>query len=202
MSAKDKHSHYSAGDIFKYLRGDLSAREMQAMEAAALEDPFLADALEGMGKDHSLRGEEAFREDMVGLKNRLDARIAGKDRSVVLPFYRSAWKVAAAILLLAGLGAITYRALFRGASSEPSLASAENKMAPAGKATTPASPQEDRAAASQSPTDQTVLIGNPSIRISKKKTGRPGSVIVPRKTDQSAKRDIQKRSLCYRRIRR
>ncbi len=161
MSAKDKHSHYSAGDIFKYLRGDLSAREMQAMEAAALEDPFLADALEGMGKDHSLRGEEVFREDMAGLKNRLDARIAGKYRSVVLPFYRSAWKVAAAILLLAGLGTITYRALLRGPSPESSLARTENKMAPpAGKATTPASPKEDRAAAGQTstgknPTDQT-----------------------------------------------
>ncbi len=58
MNANDKYKHYSAADIREYLRGDLSAREMQALEAAALEDPFLADALEGMEKDHLLRGEE------------------------------------------------------------------------------------------------------------------------------------------------
>ena len=38
---------YSAEDIRKYLDGRLSDPEMQAMEKAALDDPFLADAIEG-----------------------------------------------------------------------------------------------------------------------------------------------------------
>ena len=41
---------YSATDIQKYLKGELSAREMHELEKAALEDPFLADALEGIGQ--------------------------------------------------------------------------------------------------------------------------------------------------------
>lgn len=125
MSANDKYKHYSAADIRKYLQGDLSAREMQALEAAALEDPFLADALEGIEKDRQLRGETAFREDLAGLKERLDLRIAKKNKGTVLPFYHSGWRAIAAIIILVSLGAITYRYVLHGRSSTPPLASAE-----------------------------------------------------------------------------
>jgi hypothetical protein len=100
MSPNDKYKHYSAADIRKYLQGDLSAREMQALEAAALEDPFLADALEGMEKDRQLRGDAPFREDLAALKERLDQRIAKKNRAVVLPLYHSAWRATAAVIIL------------------------------------------------------------------------------------------------------
>jgi hypothetical protein len=39
--------NYTAADIEKYWKGTLSAAEMHAMEKAAMDDPFLADALEG-----------------------------------------------------------------------------------------------------------------------------------------------------------
>jgi hypothetical protein len=42
--------HYSADDIRKYLEGQLTNAEMQAMEKAVLEDPFLSDAMEGFEK--------------------------------------------------------------------------------------------------------------------------------------------------------
>jgi cytoskeletal protein RodZ len=124
LNTSDKYRHYSAADIQKYLRGDLSAREMQALEAAALEDPFLADALEGMESDSLRRGEGKFGEDMALLKDRLARRLAEKEKGIVMPLYRSVWKVAAAVILLAGLGAITYRYLLNGRPSTPALASA------------------------------------------------------------------------------
>ena len=38
---------YSADDIARYWEGKMSPQEMHALEAAAMEDPFLADALDG-----------------------------------------------------------------------------------------------------------------------------------------------------------
>ena len=38
---------YSAEDIERYLRGQMSAKDMHNLERAALQDPFLADAIEG-----------------------------------------------------------------------------------------------------------------------------------------------------------
>ena len=46
---KEHISQYSAADIQRYVQGKLSAAEMHAMEKAALDDPFLADAMEGYG---------------------------------------------------------------------------------------------------------------------------------------------------------
>jgi len=45
--------NYTAADIEKYWKGKLSSAEMHAMEKAAMDDPFLADALEGY-KDTNL----------------------------------------------------------------------------------------------------------------------------------------------------
>jgi hypothetical protein len=126
LNTNDKYNHYSIADIRKYLQGDLSAREMQALEAEALEDPFLADALDGIENDLRLRGEVAFQKDMSTLRDRLARRLSEKDKGLVMPLYRSVWKVAAAIILLAGLGAITYRYLLTGPSA-PTIASTVTK---------------------------------------------------------------------------
>ena len=47
MSRDNKNMIYTAGDIEQYLAGKLSPRQMHAMEKAALDDPFLAEAMEG-----------------------------------------------------------------------------------------------------------------------------------------------------------
>jgi hypothetical protein len=39
--------NYTAQDIERYYSGQMPAEEMHALEKAALEDPFLADALDG-----------------------------------------------------------------------------------------------------------------------------------------------------------
>jgi hypothetical protein len=47
MDLEKKHIIYTAEDILEYLSGKLSPSEMHAMEKAALDDPFLAEAMEG-----------------------------------------------------------------------------------------------------------------------------------------------------------
>ena len=52
--------HYSAEDIQKYLQGKLNAAEMHALEKMALDDPFLAEAIEG------------YRDNVVNLSSDMD----------------------------------------------------------------------------------------------------------------------------------
>ena len=95
MSNQDKHiARWSASDVQKYLKGELSAREMNQLERAALEDPFLADALEGLSQRPAIPRSN----DLDELRTRLNARVSKKKRSI-------GWiKMAAAIAVLIGLG--------------------------------------------------------------------------------------------------
>jgi hypothetical protein len=103
MSDTGKHIvHYSAADIQKYLKGELSARDMYEMEKAALDDPFLADALEGFEQ------RPAVAADLQELHARLTARVNEKDKPRILIF-RTPWlRLAAAAVLLLGLGGAAY----------------------------------------------------------------------------------------------
>ena len=47
MSEEKRHIVYTAADIQKYLTGQMSNAEMHAIEKAAMEDPLLAEAIEG-----------------------------------------------------------------------------------------------------------------------------------------------------------
>ncbi len=109
--ATDKHTqHYTAADIEKYHKGLLSAKEMHDLEKAALDDPFLADALEG----YATRGVNVAA-DIAELKKRLEEKTektkvvplsTGKPSS--FPFLR----VAAMVILIAGAGVLTYQFAF------------------------------------------------------------------------------------------
>src|SRR5437764_112698 len=78
MNEDKNHINYSAMDIEKYHRGELSPAAMHAMEMAALDDPFLADAMEGY---MVASGKNSMTKDNIPeLKQRLAERIAKKDR--------------------------------------------------------------------------------------------------------------------------
>lgn len=47
MANNNPHINYSQADIERYLQGKMTHAEMHALEKAALQDPFLADAIEG-----------------------------------------------------------------------------------------------------------------------------------------------------------
>ncbi len=79
-------------DIDKYLRGEMSPAEMNALEKKALQDPFLADALEGAQQ----LSPGDFAEDLNHLQHALNKRIEKKSSGWV-------WvgRIAAGLLLLA-----------------------------------------------------------------------------------------------------
>jgi len=94
--------NYSAEDIRRYWNNEMSSAEMHALEKAAMDDPFLADALDGFSK---LQKNPA--DDLAVLKSKLDAR-ATTTKVVQLKSTGTWWKVAAAIIVVAGLGTVTF----------------------------------------------------------------------------------------------
>jgi hypothetical protein len=117
---------YTAADIEKYHKGQLSPKEMHALEKAALDDPFLADALEG----YSVKGISA-NADMDELKSRLARRIEQDSKVIPLvPVKKTTfnwWKVAAMIIVIAGAGLLAYQLNFSDRRAEIAHAPASNK---------------------------------------------------------------------------
>jgi outer membrane biosynthesis protein TonB len=102
MGASSNHKkQFSAHDIERYHAGLLSAAEMHALEKAALDDPFLADALEGYV--HTATPQK----DLELLKKRLLER-SRKRRSILYLLNTPAFRIAALVLVLAGSGWIIY----------------------------------------------------------------------------------------------
>ena len=89
---------YTIEDIRRYLDGRMNAIEMHAMENAALEDPFLADAMEGL----EIAPVSAIQADMHTLSKKLEQRVTP---AKVVPMRRERpWTaIAAAAVILMGL---------------------------------------------------------------------------------------------------
>jgi outer membrane biosynthesis protein TonB len=118
---QDNHQHtdsYSAADIERYLSGKMSAAEMHSMEKAALDDPFLADAMEGYANVYQdATGSTA--EDLSDLHTRLRTRLQEEKKSTALPL----WKTAAAAIFIILAGSISYYFLI--VPSPPGIAQKE-----------------------------------------------------------------------------
>jgi cytoskeletal protein RodZ len=98
-----EHTHiYTAEDIKKYLEGKLNAAQMHAMEKAALDDLFLAEAIEGYQENKNTNWE-------IHLQNAKQALAQKQDGGKVIPLSTHSnkkiiWRVAAAVFVIAGLG--------------------------------------------------------------------------------------------------
>lgn len=106
MSEEKKYKNYTATDIEKYHKGLLSSKEMNELERAALNDPFLADALEGYAATNV-----NVSADLSELEKRLEERTSDK-KIVSIDSSKSSfqwWKVAAAVIVLGGAGYLTYQ---------------------------------------------------------------------------------------------
>jgi hypothetical protein len=136
MPEAGKHNdHYSLEAIEAYLTGKLSPAEMHAMEKAAIQDPFLADAIEG------------FRETDLAAARR---HLSTVDQQILAaaPITLSAsqgrrnnfWRVAAAVLVTAGVATIALL-VNNGSKMNPELATTTNL--PSKAATEPAALQKD-----------------------------------------------------------
>jgi hypothetical protein len=96
---EDHINNYSAADIERYHKGLMPPAEMHAMEKAALEDPFLADAMEGYTYTDEASAE------IEDIRLRLEKRVSKGARVVPMGNGKYNWLKAAAILVVIAGGA-------------------------------------------------------------------------------------------------
>lgn len=86
--------------IYKYYNGELDAKAMQQLEQKALDDPFLADAMDGFD-------EFSITKITVSqLKRNLEANITKRQKKLKATWGFRNWTVAASVVLLIGLASI------------------------------------------------------------------------------------------------
>src|SRR6476659_8464142 len=124
MSKDDNIKKFSAADIEKYHKGLLSPGEMNELEKAALDDPFLADALEGYKAS-----AENVSSDLSELKKKLEERVSDKKVISIAPSGSSFkwWKVAAAAVILGGLGYFIFQVSTENKNKEVAVKTEEKK---------------------------------------------------------------------------
>lgn len=125
MSESHNINNYDPDFIRRYHQGTLSPQERHALEKAALEDPFLADALEGYA---AVATTDA---DMTDLREKLQSRVQGA--KIVRMTRRISWlRIAAVLLVMAGAGIPAYVFLFR--NTEKNNIAQETPVKPAAPA--------------------------------------------------------------------
>lgn len=97
---------YTGKDIERYHRGQMSAAEKHSLEKAALDDPMLADALEG----YRLTSSPVADVDL--LKHRLQQRVGKTGPGQVIGWKRHWLRIAALFVLFAGGGWLLFRTVF------------------------------------------------------------------------------------------
>src|SRR5687768_15504543 len=102
MNQQSNHP-YTAEDIRRYLQGEMPEAEMHALEKAALDDPMLADAIEGFQASIAAHGEVKTLQDVEAL-NRTFAERFHKVPVKQFPL----WQVAAAAVVIIIAGVVTF----------------------------------------------------------------------------------------------
>jgi hypothetical protein len=106
MNKVNHNKIYTAAELRRYHSGQMQPDEMHVLERAALEDPMLADALEGYGKEK--KGEES----LALIRQKLDAKYPKSHAAKIVSFNKKIWSavaVAASILLICGYAFFTMR---------------------------------------------------------------------------------------------
>jgi hypothetical protein len=152
MEGQKPHKNYTRADLLRYLQGTMPPAEMHQLEKDALEDPFLADALEGLldfsgpdpvGQLEQLdqRWEKELKwaeqnpaaasmpgEAIKNAAGNSQPKIPSKSPVQIIPFYQRGWfRAAAAILLLMGLGLVMNRMFNTPMQETNGIAQTENK---------------------------------------------------------------------------
>ncbi|MBN8700369.1 MAG: TonB family protein [Chitinophagales bacterium] len=131
MNTENKNTKITAEDIEKYFQGKLTPQQMNTLEKAALDDPFLAEAMEGF---EAMQGKE-WKEQLAMAHSQV--ALAGTGARVVplKPKRTAWWKLAVAAVLVIGMGTLlTY--VFNGKPAESKespaqIASADKPRQPA-----------------------------------------------------------------------
>ncbi len=120
---------YTYEEIQRYLQHKMDAKEMHAFERAMMDDPFLADAIEGYRKSN----DALTASHLEDIERQLTAN-KQQAKVVPLPLHETAWwKVAAIVLIIVAGGAISYM-LFNNPvidkNATPQIAQTESKEIP------------------------------------------------------------------------
>ncbi len=100
---EETNKTYTAADFERYYSGAMPADEMHALEHAALDDPFLADALEGYVNTPD------FKADISELKERLEEKRKKKNVFSISSFTENKWwRIVALFIIIAGAGYFFY----------------------------------------------------------------------------------------------
>jgi hypothetical protein len=113
------HIIYTADDIEKYLSGKLTPAQMHAIEKAALDDDFLAEAIEG----YSSIDQKDWQKELAAAKQKLFT-VDEKEEAKVIAITKPAnhwYKIAAAIVLLLGC-ALAYNLITKKPIAQPEIA--------------------------------------------------------------------------------
>jgi hypothetical protein len=105
---KRRPIQYSFDDIKRYKQGLMNREEMHAFEKASMEDPFLADALEGFMEADMAQAETHLHK----IRQRITDKEAEKDKAVVVSMPKRSFamlKVAAMVIFMAGVGLLVYK---------------------------------------------------------------------------------------------
>jgi len=112
-----KNNGFTASDIERYHAGKMLPEERHALEKAALDDPFLADALEGYAFTSTPSA------DLAKIQSRLDEKRSRKNLVPIFQKYK--WlSVAAIFLIIAGTGWFVYTISLK---EKNSIATFQNK---------------------------------------------------------------------------
>jgi TonB family protein len=103
MTPSSENNSFTAKDIERYHSGTMSATERNALEKAALEDPFLADALEGYAYTSTPSA------DLQNLQARLNERTRKKKSAPVVIFGNTWMRAAVVLFVVAGGGWLAYQ---------------------------------------------------------------------------------------------
>lgn len=141
MNEGKKIKNYSATDIEKYHKGLLSPTEMNEMEKTALEDSFLADALEGYALP-----VVNIAEDINELKQRVSEKTErGKVVSIAPSHKKYGWlRIAAAVIIIGGSGFLAQKFYFASSKTNHVVANNNNtQLNPAHTNTEPSQNNND-----------------------------------------------------------
>jgi Gram-negative bacterial TonB protein C-terminal len=104
--------------IRRYWSGEMTNAERYALEKAALEDPMLADAMDG----YANRSDLDVKSDLADLQSRLATKPIEKEQAPVVQMKKTNWmRYAAALLFTVGVAALLFR-LNGGGESEKQIA--------------------------------------------------------------------------------
>jgi hypothetical protein len=122
MAEPSAHINYSFEDIQLYLQGNMSAQEMHDIEKAALQDPLLADALEGYNEVNPNIAQQHLNEINAAL-------LHTKDETKVIAINRKTeWlRIAAIVIVTAGIG-ITGRYIFKKSKKEEQVVALQKEV--------------------------------------------------------------------------